>query len=872
MADDRVLLDVADAVASSEGVDWDRARRAARFDQRRVLDNLRALSRMFARAGPGSRDRARATAGDPVGTAFVRLAFGTLVAVAALHVAAALVTIAWSWDRAIGEPFAVPRLLSLVSFLLCAVLLLIGGRLDHRARLMGAVFLVVASSFWASFTGIGWILPEAFLPALLWAFAREFPRAARRTRLDDLARLAVPLSATVGAGLCIANLPPVLEWLPLLSRGADIPIYWMLLALLALPALAAVAWRERDAHGEESMRARLLIGGILTGVTPLVLDIIIETLWPAARRFGDDHRAFLAVVVYTFLLSMPFSITWAVLARRALDVRTVVRASYRRLLTRRLLAAATAAPVAALVWAFFVQPDRTVEAVMATPAARLSVAALGAAALAAFFRRRLLVRLDAWVFPEAEDHGCLLGAAGSELMQAISVSRVAEVVAETIRRGCGARATLMTLDEAADVYTGLGTAPTAAAPPLPRASAVAFVLESAREPVLVDPDDPAAVFRLLPASDAGWLVAAEAAAVAPVPGPGTELDGVLVVGRRFDDRRFNPVELEFLRTLGVTAGLAVARLRSALPSRSELDVPPARECPLCGVVAAGEPGEGSGRQGAACGCGADYAPALAPSVLAGKFRLERRLGAGGMGVVYLAQDAALHRHVAVKTLPSAAVEGLVRLRQEGRAMAAMAHPAIAQIHGVETWRGRPLLVVEYLAGGTLVTRLEQGPVPTVQAVGVATTVAEALAALHDAGYVHGDVKPSNIGFASNGAVKLLDFGLTRPADEGDRPAAGGTLPYLSPEVLRGAPAGGGDDVWALCVVLFEMLTGSRPFAGHSAEELADRIRRQRILQPLPAGAEAARRRAHSFAASVLTAAAPARPASARTFADALRGL
>ena len=319
----------------------------------------------------------------------------------------------------------------------------------------------------------------------------------------------------------------------------------------------------------------------------------------------------------------------------------------------------------------------------------------------------------------------------------------------------------------------------------------------------------------------------------------------------------------------MTAGLAVARLRQALPSRAGVDVPAARECPVCGLVA--EPTNGGGRQGTECDCGADYVPALAPSVLAGKFRVERRLGAGGMGVVYLAQDTALHRHVAVKTLPSAAVKGLVRLRQEGSAMAAMVHPAIAQIHGVETWRGRPLLVVEYLAGGTLAARLDQGPVSVAEAVGVAVTVAEALAALHDAEYVHGDVKPSNVGFASDGAVKLLDFGLTRPADDGDGPV-GGTLPYLSPEILRGGRAGAADDIWALCVVLHEMLTGTRPFAGGSAKELADRIRRQRMEQSLPAGPDAAGRRAHSFVAAILTAAVSARPASARTLADALRRL
>ena len=867
MAHDRVLLDVAEAVASSEGVDWDRARRATRFDQRWVVDNLRALSRVFAGAGPESLDRSRAARGDPVGTAFVRLAFGALVGVAALQVATALVWIAWEWDRTLRAPFAVPRVLAFVCFLVCAVVLLIGGRLDRRARMMGAVFLVSASSFWEPF--VVWILPETLQPALMWAFARGFPRTARRARFDDMAHLAVPTSAAIGGGLWIANLPPVLEWLPFLSRQADIAVYWTLLSLLTLSALAAIAWRARDAIGDESRRARLLIGGIMIGVAPMVLDIIVETLSPAARQFGDDHRAVIVAVVFTSLLSTPFTITWAVLVERALDVRLVVRASYRRLLTQRLLAAAITAPAVALGWMFVSQPDRTVEAVLAALPARLSVAVFCAAGLAAVYRRRLLVRLDAWAFPETQDHGRLLGAAGSELVQTTSVSQVGAVVAETARRACGARATMMTLSETADVFTGQATAPTAVAPPLSRTSAVAFMLESTREPINVDRHDPASAFHLLPAYDARWLVATETAIVAPVPGPGTELEGVLAVGRRFDDRRLSPVALEFLRTLGVTAGLALARLRSAASSSGRrLDAPAARECPVCGVVAEAAPWGAGGRPAAECECRVDYVQAPVPKVLVGKFRLERRLGSGGMGVVYLARDVDLHRHVAVKTLPSAAVQGLLRLRQEGRAMAAMAHPAIAQIHGVETWRGRPLLVVEYLAGGTLAARLGRGPVPSVQAMAVAVTVAEALGALHDAGYVHGDVKPSNVGFASDGTVKLLDFGLSRLADDGDGPT-GGTLPYLSPEVLRGGRAGGADDVWALCVVLFEMLTGTRPFAGGSADELADRIRRQQIRRPPP---ESAGRRAHSFVVATLTAAASGRPASARAFADALRRL
>ena len=607
----------------------------------------------------------------------------------------------------------------------------------------------------------------------------------------------------------------------------------------------------------------MLIGAVVIGTAPLFIDGTIEVLWPVARRFGDEHRNVLAAVVFTFLLSTPYTMTYAVLAERALDVRMVVRSSYRRLLTRRVLAALVAAPVGALVWLFASQPDRTVADIMATSSGRLLVGAVGAAALAAGCRKRLLVRLDAWVYPETGDHRRLLVAAGSDLVQRGSVWQVAQVVTRSVRRGCGAPATLLVSGAAEDPAHHF-TAPTADLAPLARTSAIAHMLESTREPIRVDADERGSVLALLPDRDAEWVVAA-ATAMVPVLGPGSELLGVVAIGRRFDDRRLSPIDLDFLQALAATTGLALAGLAD-----SRQDAPPARECPTCGIVTFAGPGR-------PCGCGVDYVAAPAPGMLAGKFLLERRLGSGGMGAVYLARDIGLQRYVAVKTLPSAMVPGLVRMTQEARAMAAVAHLAIAQIHGLETWRGRPLLIVEFLPGGTLDARLERGPLAAAETVGVVVTLSEALATLHDAGYVHGDVKPSNIGFASDGSAKLLDFGLARLTDDHDQPA-GGTLPYMSPKVLRGGRAGEADDTWSLCVVLYEMVAGRRPFIGADAGEIADSIRQQRI-RPLAVEVERTDRagarssaKLIAFVASVLTAGPAARPTTARAFAAALRGL
>ena len=199
----------------------------------------------------------------------------------------------------------------------------------------------------------------------------------------------------------------------------------------------------------------------------------------------------------------------------------------------------------------------------------------------------------------------------------------------------------------------------------------------------------------------------------------------------------------------------------------------------------------------------------------------------------------------------------------------MTHPAIAGIHGVESWRGRPLLVVEFLPGGTLAERVRRnGRVRPAEAAGVALATAGGLAALHDAGYLHGDVKPSNVGFAEDGSAKLLDFGLARLA-AGEQFPAGGTAAYLSPELLAGRPAAAADDVWALGVVLYEMVSGRHPFAGGA--DVTERILRRRIHRARPPAAPGSTALL-AFAESMLTTDRPARPRTARAFAEALRGV
>jgi serine/threonine protein kinase len=244
-----------------------------------------------------------------------------------------------------------------------------------------------------------------------------------------------------------------------------------------------------------------------------------------------------------------------------------------------------------------------------------------------------------------------------------------------------------------------------------------------------------------------------------------------------------------------------------------------------------------------------------PLIVAGKFRLTRRVGDGAMGVVYRGMDVQLSRPVAIKTLPRLNMPAAARLRREARVIASVSHPNLASIYGVESWRGMPMLVLELLSGGTLADRLHVGPMPSAEALQVGVSLAEALGAVHRAGILHRDVKPSNIGFTADGVPKLLDFGVSRlldraadgrPVDSADRrevraaiastdddlrlstTADGrvvGTLLYLSPEALNAERPTETFDLWSLCIVLFEAIAGRHPLRAATIAELVTRITR-----------------------------------------------
>ena len=247
--------------------------------------------------------------------------------------------------------------------------------------------------------------------------------------------------------------------------------------------------------------------------------------------------------------------------------------------------------------------------------------------------------------------------------------------------------------------------------------------------------------------------------------------------------------------------------------------------------------------------------ALTAGARVGAYEILSAIGAGGMGEVYRARDTRLKRDVALKILPPAVAsdgDRVARFEREAELLAAVNHPNIAHIHGVEDAHGSLALVMELVEGEDLAARISRGPIPVDEALPIARQVADALEAAHEHGVVHRDLKPANIRITPEERVKVLDFGLaTRPRVASwsheaadlptaleDRTAEGlilGTPAYMSPEQARGKPVDKRTDIWAFGCILYEMLAGCRPFTGDTPTDvIAATLEREPNWSLLPA--------------------------------------
>jgi hypothetical protein len=786
-----------------------------------------------------------------------------LIALATIKVAAAFV-LAVAHGLPAGS--AIPTVVSMIGVLAfggAAAVLLVAHAGDQRTADLGVVLLLVASAYGVGLADLGSasvlgtalapVYPDAFLPFFMGRFIQGFP--CRRVEDGWDRGLAVLVQVCLGAGIALFSANALIAWtdasgVPALGilerRRMTGALYWTIVFGLLSCVIPIAFARLRHVDLQERRRAKWFLTGFLGGLLPTAISIVLGAI-PAIKPWisAPTTLAWLAPLVWAGLASIPITVSYSVLVRRVLPLRVVLRNGLAYVLARGTVLVAFAVPVVLLIAYAYRHRHETIATAMAGPGAWL-LAGVGVSGAIVFWRDWLVRTIDRVFFRETYDAREILINLTERTQRVRQLDELVALLSAGVDRAFQPdHLAVMIRDKASARFIS----PFAVVEPLPARSLLVQAIQAAQEPVDTRLNDRRSPLRWLPRRERQWMVDCGATCLVPIRTTDDTLVGLIALGDRKNEEPYGREDKRLLQAIADTGALvienqAMRAVPSAIRSGDDqfgLDVRSGRaaECPTCGAVYHG----GSVR----CElCGKDLLPANVPFTLLGKFRFERRVGRGGMGVVYQATDLALDRPVAVKTLPTASPERANRLRGEAKAMAAVTHPHLATIHGIETWRGQPLLICEYMANGTLADRLATHPMRIPEALALGIQLAEALTVVHDAGLLHRDIKPSNIGYLDRHTPKLLDFGLvhilleTRPTagfqaegpPQGNLPLSSlsvtqtmaGTPLYLSPEALRGEPPSAAFDLWSLNVLLLEAIVGRHPLRGLSLSATFDRIK------------------------------------------------
>ena len=711
----------------------------------------------------------------------------------------------------------------MLAFASTAGVLLRGAKGDDRVVSLAGQFLLIGASFARAPTlhleavleDPWWIAVvrgmrvDAFLPYYVWRFFTQFPRALVSHRVRAFADIAIAATALVGLVLAFANLVGALSsetpgWLAPLDVNDERAAYWAIVYGLMLPAIPFALWKAGRASAQERRRASLFATGVAFAASPMVVYAIAMG---ASEAFADwfaagGARAILPVIEL-LIFSIPLTTAYAVLVDRALPVRVTVRQVARYALARGVVAVGALLPFAWIAWTAYQERDRTLQE-LASGRQALGFAAAGfIGVMAVTARTRARAAIDRAFFREAFDAREILRSVAESCQRVRRVGDLAELLAKELDRAFHPQRLVVLIAQQGE---GMLRAARGTARPLAQDTELCRVLAETREPLDVDLEHPGRRLTGIPEEQRYWLAEGGFRLLVPLVSEAGELIGVLGLGEKRSELGYTVEDHQLLSTLAAAGALTLeARLRAgSLPLERAVD--PSDQvagcCTKCGFVARG--------QGAPCEeCGSETASIGVPQLLLAKFRLDRRIGEGSMGVVFRASDLELERDVAVKTLPRTTPEEIAALRREARAMASVVHPHLAVLYSAESWKGTPLLVTEFLSAGTLADEKESLDASAARELGV--SIASALGTLHRSGVLHRDVKPSNIAFNEEGVAKLLDFGLASVVGESAGGGLVGTPLYLSPEALAGGRLDPDFDLWALAVVLYEALAGAHPF-------------------------------------------------------------
>ena len=875
MSDEELSESLAAAIADHDRIDWrDSSKRFEDADPD-VVRSLKVISAIGeARRAGVVADHSRSARALLILSVAVATVTGIKLALAALGA-----VIGWSLITSGAVHWSSSLNVSL--FGVSGILLMAGSTRDRRVQALGLLFLVIASAFAnplvillhdSSFSTLASafepLYSETFLALALWQFVWLFPSEPKPRWARRIGKTFLVVTSVVGVTLfasnaileltTISNTVPGAGTLRLLARSPTTLLFWPLLFAVAAPAIPYLIWKSRVETAANRRKVTWFVASLGLALSPMIVAVLLTPIVPALG--SPLWRARVGAILYIALVSMVPTTGYAVAVSHVLDLHLVIRKTIQYGLAKTSVWCAILLPLLYVVFDVYRHRELRVEEYMTVrqPLEPLLLSAISFGVLT--FRHQILRLVDRWFRRETADHTEALARLERGLRSTRTIRDISGVLKREIERAVHPTSVaVLMVDERRGQLISLESA----VPPLRQGSALLDLLRSIRTEIQLSYRADGPVAGLLPPGDRGWLASTGFGLFSPLLGsPGTLL-GVVGIGEGANGLPYTERDCMLITAMSGQAALklensrlrerapALARSESSEDAIADWENEPAERCPECRAM-----WRPATRR---CSCGAATVEAALPLNVKGKFQVERFIGAGGTGVVYLAVDLALDRKVAIKTLPAIRLKHASRLHREARAMANVLHPNLALIYGAEEWKGTPLLIFEYLEGGTLLDSLRRGPLTLEEVIDLGTVLSDALDRVHGSGVLHRDIKPSNIGYTSDGVAKILDFGLAAildrsrgagtlpavlPSDPGliaelawgAEPSASltitqqlvGTPLYLSPEALAGQMPQPTFDLWSLSLVLYQAFAGRHPLAGESIFDLVTSIRRASI--------------------------------------------
>lgn len=619
----------------------------------------------------------------------------------------------------------------------------------------------------------------------------------------------------------------------------------------SLLAMCAVLWRGYGLVRDEGMRRRIrwVVFGCVAGLAPLLVhQLALNALkWIAPEYRNDPLFRVWNFAANSCLAIIPAALAYAVRKHEVMGVRMVLRKGIRYLLARESIRALLLLPVAGLAWPVIVNPHRTFAELFLQGSGRFHLSLLAMLGVTLRYSGAIRLWLDRRFFREAYDREQILRDALEKLKEAVSLEEVSRLVSTEVAAAIHPRSlrVLYREGERSGFTLGYSSGPHGEDPDssgLPADSRLLEAMQLSGGPC----DFPFSSASPVSAADVQWLANLGVRLIVPFQGRSRQVTGMLLLGEKLSEEPYTSSDRQLLYAIGTQAALVCERIwlrsmveeegrirREVLGHLDEKRIQLLRECLACGRCfnAEVEHCPDDGRQ--------TTLTLPVERAIDGKYRLDRRIGRGGMGAVYEATDSRLNRKVAVKVMVGTLFgnrDAVRRFEREAQASARLNHANIVQVYDFGRIGGDgAYLVMELLQGESWREMLQRERVlPPAAAAPLFDQLLAGLEAAHLAGVAHRDLKPENIllvpGPGGSRVVKVLDFGLAKLKLSGNASAsltaAGtvmGTLGYMAPEQLSGEETDERSDQFAFGVIAAETLTGQRPFSGRNPGEVLTAI-------------------------------------------------